>query len=411
MAITVRNIEPAETAAWFDTLMTAFMERWDTRIVEDVQSLWDFRRVWAAFEGERIVGTVRSWATELTLPGGGLLPGSAVAAVSVLPTHRRRGALSRMLPLELGAARERGEAVALLYASEYPIYGRYGFGPAVPSATWTVEGGRGRFPGAPSPDTIRFVEPSPDARDVVKGIFHAWRKRQPGEIWRREFTWDDDLGLMEAAWRPRWKGFLALHHDPDGRPDGYARYHVEEQWQRRQPAYMLHLDELHVLSHEAYVDLWRFVTEMDWVATVRAERRAIDERLPWLLTNARAAQVADSGDGMWLALLDAPRALAARTYERPGRLVIETVTARGTDAERRDRVLLDASPEGATCTATDQPADLVVDARAVGAAYLGGARLRDAVLLEGADEYRPGALAEADALFRTADVPWCSTHF
>ena len=29
----------------------------------------------------------------------------------------------------------------------------------------------------------------------------------------------------------------------------------------------------------------------------------------------------------------------------------------------------------------------------------------------GADEHRPGALAEADALFRTADEPWCSTFF
>ena len=404
-------MSPPETGPWFEALMTAFMERWDTRIVDDVQSLWDYRRVWAAFEGEHIVGTVRSWATELTLPGGQLLPGSAVAAVSVLPTHRRRGVLSRMLPLDLDASRERGEAVALLYASEYPIYGRFGFGPAVPSATWTVDAGRGRVPGAPRPDALRFAELSVAARDVVKGIFHAWRPRQPGEIWRRDFTWDDDLGLRELSGRPRWKGFLAFHHDADGQPDGYVRYHVEEHWQQRQPRNVLHLDELQALSHEAYVDLWRFVTGMDWVVTVRAERRPIDERLPWLLPNARAARVEDSGDGMWLALLDAPRALAARTYERPGRLVIETVTARGTDVERRDRVVLDASPDGTTCTATDRPADLVVDAGALGAAYLGGARLRDAVLLQGADEHRPGALAEADALFRTADLPWCSSHF
>ena len=52
-----------------------------------------------------------------------------------------------------------------------------------------------------------------------------------------------------------------------------------------------------------------------------------------------------------------------------------------------------------------------MDARALGAAYLGGARLRDAVLLQGADEHRPGALAEADALLRTVDPPWCSSQF
>ena len=34
---------------------------------------------------------------------------------------------------------------------------RFGFGPAVPTATWTVEGGRGRVPGTPRPDAIRFM--------------------------------------------------------------------------------------------------------------------------------------------------------------------------------------------------------------------------------------------------------------
>ena len=63
-----------------------------------------------------------------------------------------------MLPVELAAARERGEAVALLYASEYAIYGRFGFGPAVPSATWTVEAGPGRVPGAPRPDAIGYLD-------------------------------------------------------------------------------------------------------------------------------------------------------------------------------------------------------------------------------------------------------------
>jgi predicted acetyltransferase len=411
MSITIRTIDPSETGAWYETLMTAFGERWDPSIAEDVRSLWDFRRAWAAFEGERRVGTVRSWATELTLPGGRLLPGSAVVAVSVLPTHRRRGILSELLPVDLAAARDRGEAVALLYASEYPIYGRFGFGPAVRYADWTVDAGSGRLPGSPRPDAIRFAEPTPSARDAVKRIFEAWRLGQPGEIWRREFTWDHDLGLRELSWRPRWKGFLAFHHDPGGQPDGYVRYHVEEHWQAHQPRNVLHIDELHALSHEAYVDLWRFVVEMDWVATVRAERRRVDERLPWLLPNARGARIELTGDGMWLALLDVPRALAARGYERASRLVIEAVTGRGTDAERRDRVLIDATPDGATCIATDQPADLVVDARALAAAFLGGARLRDSVLLQGADEHRAGALAEADALFRTADLPWCSTSF
>ena len=60
---------------------------------------------------------------------------------------------------------------------------------------------------------------------------------------------------------------------------------------------------------------------------------------------------------------------------------------------------------------TDRSPDLTLDVSALGAAYLGGTRLRDAVLATGADEHRDGALAEADRLLRTADEPWCSTFF
>jgi len=52
-----------------------------------------------------------------------------------------------------------------------------------------------------------------------------------------------------------------------------------------------------------------------------------------------------------------------------------------------------------------------IDGAALAAAYLGGTRLRDAILARGWDEHRPGALADADALLMTADAPWCSTFF
>ena len=62
-------------------------------------------------------------------------------------------------------------------------------------------------------------------------------------------------------------------------------------------------------------------------------------------------------------------------------------------------------------TMTGRSPDLTLDISALSAAYLGGTRLRDAVLATGADEHRDGALADADRLFRTADEPWCSTFF
>ncbi len=104
-----------------------------------------------------------------------------------------------------------------------------------------------------------------------------------------------------------------------------------------------------------------------------------------------------------------PRVLAARTYEREGAIVLEIVDREAPGG--RARVKLDAGPSGATCVGTDLSADLTLDIAAVGAAYLGGQSLSQAAAAFGVDEQRAGALADADALFRTLDEPGCSTFF
>jgi predicted acetyltransferase len=412
--IDIRPIHDDELPAWFDALSSGFLDRPDIpKIVEEVRPHWDLGRVWGAFVDGRISGTFRSWATEMTVPGRRQVKATAITAVGVLPTHRRRGILTKMAGAEHAAARERGEIVSILYASEYPIYGRFGYGPATTAATWTLDASSTGFHGTPR-GTMELL-PTDDAGEAAaRDVFEAWRVRQPAEIWRRPITWLSDFGRGGSAWGAPWKGFLVVRRDDAGAIDGYARYHVEEKWEQRQPRNVLVVDDLHALTDEAYAELWRFVAAVDWVATVKAERRHPAERLPWLLTNARAAIPSDVGEGMWVKLLDIPAALAARTYEREADLILEVVARDGGPdgaTERRVRVALAATPDGATARETDQDPDLTVDGGALGAAYLGGSRLRDAVLARAWDEHRPGALATADALFATLDPPWTSTFF
>jgi predicted acetyltransferase len=119
--------------------------------------------------------------------------------------------------------------------------------------------------------------------------------------------------------------------------------------------------------------------------------------------------MSDLVDGLWVRLFDVPRALEARTYATAGSLVLEVVDDGA--AGGRSRLALDAGPDGATCRHTGRDADLVVPVAALGAAYLGGTRLRAVVIGTGFEERTPGALAVADGLFRAADEPWCSTGF
>jgi predicted acetyltransferase len=311
-----------------------------------------------------------------------------------------------MLAAEHAAIRERGEALGLLYASEYPIYGRFGYGMAARQATWTLDTAATGFHG-PMAGSVELVAPSEASRDTIRAVFETWRVRQPGEIRRRPWSWDFALALREEPWGPTWKGFLAVHRGSTDEVDGYARFHADETWVDRQPRNTLVVDELHALDDDAYRTLWRFLAEVDWVATVKAERRSPSELLPWLLTNARAAVLSEVGDGLWVRLFDVPRALEARAYERSGSVVLDVRDAE----DSAMRVKLEAEPGGARCRSTADSPDLTLDVSALGAAYLGGTRLRDAVRATGVDEHRAGALSAVDGLLLTADEPWCSTFF
>ena len=376
-------------------------------IGEEIGANWQLDRVWAAFDGKQLVGTFRSFDTDLTVPGCARLPGTALSSVSVRPDYRRRGILRGMVAAEHAAARERGEAVGLLYASEYPIYGRFGYGPGCVEATWSLDTTATAFLGEPS-GSVEIVPADTASRDASIAVFEAWRARTPGEIRRIDYRWDYQFGVRVSN-DERWNGFVALHRDGSGAVDGYVRYKVEQGWELRQPRSTLNVEDLHGVDRAAEGELWRFLAGVDWVSTVVANRRSPSDPLPWLLSNARAARVTEAGDGLWVRLLDVPRALEARTYERTGSLVLEVVDDDA--AGGRTRFLLDASADGATCRSTDRSADLTIHVAALGAAYLGGSPLTFAVRGRGFDEHRPGALAEADALLRTIDEPWCSTFF
>jgi predicted acetyltransferase len=409
MSVEIRAPGPDDYVAAVDVLSTAFLERPDVqKVAAELRHTWAPDRTWVAWDDGRPCGTFRSWGTQLTVPGGRTMPAAAVSAVTVLPTHRRRGILTRMAAAEHAAAVERGETFAILYASEYPIYGRFGYAPATRSATWTVRP-RETSMAATASGSVELVAAGPEVLPLLREVFEAARLRVAGEIWRRDVTWELDLGIRPDLFTGTpWKGFVALRRDAGGSVDGYVRYKADPSWEHGPKGTLTVLD-LHVLSQAAYADLWRFLLSVDLVTSIKAEGLPLDEPLPWLLANARAASVDDVSDQLWVRLFDVPAALEARTYERTGSLVIEVADDEAFGGRRR--LLLDAGPDGATCRPTRRSADLTLPVAALGGAYLGGTRLRELVFATGFDEHRAGALVQTDALLHTMDEPWCSTGF
>src|SRR6185503_19969207 len=96
-------------------------------------------RMHAVFDGRDVVAGAGVFPFRLTVPGGAL-PCAGVSVAGVLPSHRRRVLLRRMMDAQLRDSRERGEAIAALWASEQTIYGRFGYGLA--SFCWTGDADR-----------------------------------------------------------------------------------------------------------------------------------------------------------------------------------------------------------------------------------------------------------------------------
>jgi predicted acetyltransferase len=68
-------------------------------------------------------------------------------------------------------------------------------------------------------------------------------------------------------------------------------------------------------------------------------------------------------------------------------------------------------PDGARCERTGRPADLSLDVRELGAAYLGGTRLGALAEAGLVRELRPGAVVALSAAMTWDPAPWCPRIF
>jgi predicted acetyltransferase len=364
-------------------------------------------RLSGMYDGDRVVGTYRSWDWQLTLPGGATTTALAVSSVTVRPTHRRRGVLTRMIVPDLADAHDRGVPLAVLVASEAPIYGRFGFGPAVETATWDVDLALARM--APGVDRAGAVETVdlPGLREIAPPVFEA--ARRPGATDRNPHWWDVECHLTPTPGEKRGPRAAVVHRGPDGTPEGYAVYSWKDDWQERVCRTVVSVHDLQAVTDRAYASLWDYLVGLDLVARVRAQDRPVDEPLPWLLTDLRAARRTASCDLVWARLLDPAAALSARRYESPGRAVLEVTDPLGHAAGRFGLDVDDDGTGRAAVTGDDPHLTLGVDV--LSSIYLGGGDLHAALTAGRVDEHVPGALDRVARLLRTTRAPWTGTWF
>ena len=401
MTVDVRTISEDEFEAYTVTTNLGFNSHPFENEAELRRGGIDFDRAHAAFDGDAMVGTARSFRTELTLPGGGQVPVGAVTNVVVTPTHRRRGVLTEMMTAQLDDIAQRGEPAAILIASEAPIYGRFGYGCATRSAGLKLGTGRARFIARPAEvDDVRVVDKE-TGRKHAPLVYDRYRLAQPGAIERNDRWWDFHFGVIR---HPRDEGLDKRFEVLCGE-DGWLSYEIKDDWQRRLPNQTIEIHDMVAATPGAYAALWYYCLTLDWIATVSSGDRPVAEPLGELLTDPRRAELSSVNDFLWARLLDVPAALSARTYSRDGRVVFEVVDTFRPDQAGRYRI------EDGACVRTDESPELTLTARDLGAAWLGGTGLWLAADVGRVDEHTAGAVARFDDLFVTPRPPWCNTWF
>lgn len=314
------------------------------------------------------VATTNSWVAPMTVPGGRTLDMWSISVVTVAATHRRRGIARALLEGELRSAAAAGVPMAGLTVSEATIYGRYGFGAAVPAMRLEVDVRRAGWAGPAPRGMIQYREGEQLADDL--GLVHERvRALRPGQV---------------PGWQTRWQGFAGVapsdserdqvrgvrYLDEDGEVRGVLVYTLSEKGGSFR--FAMHVRMLVAEHPEALAALWRFALQHDLVDEVKAGLRPTDDPLPWLVADTRAVTQTVHDHG-WLRILDVPASLSARSYSAPADVVLRVEDP--LDFAAGDwRLRVDESGAAVIEAAGSSEIDATLDVSELSAIYVGGVR-------------------------------------
>jgi predicted acetyltransferase len=379
---------------FFDMLSTAFNEEGDEEAAEAERFAYEAHRCLVARRDGKPIGTAGIFTRRLRVPGA-IVPAGHVTYVSVAPTARRQGVLTRLMHRQFQDMATIGESIAVLWASEGRIYQRFGYGLAAHRLRLQIAARDITMTSGPN-TRGRLRDGSPaDFREALVKIYEQALFERTGWSERASRHWNFRLS-DPASWRRGATKLRVIVHEGDDGPDGYAIYRVTSDWNETGPSGEVRVVELVAAKPDAYAAIWRFLLSIDLTRKVVHHIAAVDEPLQFMVDEPRQLG-AGLSDALWLRIIDLPAALTTRSYAAEVDVVLEITDERIPANAGRWR--LTASPTGTRCVATSDPADLACDIRVLGSAYLGGVSLTSYADAGQVTELRPGALAATSIAF------------
>lgn len=372
----------------------------------------DDRSFVAIDDDDRVVGFAGGFTTTIVAPGGRTVAGGGVPWIGVRVDEQGSGVGRELVAHQVRDAAGRGDAFLALNSSQYPIYGRWGYGPT--GVWWSAKLDPRRvawLDTAPEPGRVRVLasdDAADDLRDLYARSFGAW----PGEVDRHDGYWPRRLQApQEEGKRKLW----ALHHAADGTVDAAASYRTKEVFDETGFANELEVDDLFGVDEVAQARLVRWLVGIRLLGKVSFWRLDPGAAWPTMLRDPRLLVTTERTDTTWVRVLDAPRVLTARAAHAPGRVVLRVRDDLVPDND--GGVALEAVDGRLRCERTDEAPALTVDVRHVGSlawAHTTATTLAAAGQLLGADGTAPAAaddLARLDHLLAWPRPAWSSTMF
>ncbi len=404
MAIEIRELGLDDVVGFLTPVTTAFGNSVDVERAEQLKTIPEFELRLGAFDDGSIVGAAGSFRFELTTPGGAV-PTGGLTMVGVLPSHRRRGVLRSLMRRYLDGLREAARPVSALWASEAPIYGRFGYGMASFQAEVEIERSHAGFVlPVEREGRVRLVDED-EAAERFPLVWEQVRRETPGMLSRSPEWWrvrrvSDPEGEARRGRGPLQR--LLLEHD--GAASAYALYRLQPQWEHGVPATTLHVVEAMGTTPAATREVWRFLLDVDVVRQIAAWGLPVDH--PLLLLAAEPRRLGFRlADALWVRLVDVGAALGERTYADDGPVVFEVLDPFCLWNEGRWRL------EGGRAQKTRDDPHLRLDVGALGSVYLGGFTFAQLARAGCVHELADGAVRRADRLFYTDRAPWCPEIF
>jgi predicted acetyltransferase len=408
-ALTIRTLTPELWDAFVEVNGHAFGSTPDQDMLTAEREVLEDARSLAAFDGEQMVGIASAYSFDLAVPGG-VTPAAGVTWVGVLPTYRRRGVLRALMTHQLGQVREAGrEPIAILWASEPSIYGRFGYGRATHRLSLSVpRNAHALLPDSPTDPRLRLrLVPAQDWQ-LVADVYAAEARRRPGLV-ERDDRWHRNAVRDVPSNRNGRSELRCVVAEDESGIRGYARYSTKPDWSQGFPAGDVDVRELIASDVAARAALYRYLFDLDLMGTTALWNLPADDPVQHWLADARRTH-ASLSDSLYTRVVDLPAAVAARTYSTPLDLVLDVQDALLTGNTGRWR--LTAADDGkARCERTEDSADLTLSVTGLGAVFLGGTRLVDLAEAALVQEHTAGAVGAMSRAFATSPQPWSPAVF